>query len=342
MKRAIALGVALVAALAVTFAAQRPGSDSPVPLTTNQGPRGLAVLAAWLAERGADVRTLDEPLDALPADARTLVLAAPALAELDEAEVGLLDRFVQGGGTLVYLAPRGAPQPALNRWLGVLGGPTAPLNELPGVTDVGGSTVQVSRAAGALTGVTTLRISAERTVVLNAPDALEVAEHGALWWRKLGAGQVWVGAGADLAENARLELADNARFWRQLPTPIVFDELHHRARVSALPVNVTVTVLQLLFLAALFVWANAVRLGPPRDPLAPPGASTMDYVRAMASLTRNANVEAELVARLKLDFGKLLQERRLKLTDDELRDLENEHELLALSRRIARATAGGR
>ena len=58
----------------------------------------------------------------------------------------------------------------------------------------------------------------------------------------------------------------------------------------------------LLFLAGLFVWARGRRLGPPRDELPSTAVSTMHYVRALANLLRNSNVEPELVAALKREL----------------------------------------
>ena len=360
MKRAAALAVLLVIALVATFAAQKPGSDAPTPTTSNHGPRGLAVLKTWLAESGVETSELDGPVP----ENGTVVLAAPSAREFTADEVKALARFVESGGTLVYLTPRTAPQPELNLWLSVIGGHIAPLNTLEGIDDVGGSTVKVLLPVGPLQSLREFRVSAERGVHLTAPDALEVAEYGALWWRSIGKGQVWVGSGPDLAENARLELADNARFWQRLPAPVRFEEGHHHAATTATPVNLLVTMLQLAFLAALFVWANSIRLGPARDPLPAVEQSTMHYVRAMAALTQNAKVEGELVKQLKLDFRKFLNDRlgiptawpwkqaaaeaarRLSMNESDVLPLENETGLLAVSQRIARleraSTTGGR
>lgn len=352
MKRAAALAALLVIAVVASFAAQKPGSDAPTPSVTNQGPRGLAVLKTWLTESGVATSEVD---GAIPEDAGgTLVLAAPSGREFTADEVQALRRFVEAGGTLVYLVPRAAPQPELNHWLTVVDGRIAPLNTLEGVDDVGGSTVKVALPVGPLQSLRAFRVSAERGIQLTAPDALEVAEYGALWWRAMGRGQVWLGAGPDLAENARLELADNARFWQRLPAPVRFEEGHHHAAATPAPVNLLVTMLQLTFLAALFVWANAIRMGAARDPLPEAGASTMQYVRAMAALTQNAKVEGELVKQLKLDFRRFLNERlgipttwpwqqaateaarRLSVSAEEVLQLESDTALLAVSQRIAK------
>lgn len=313
MKKGPALIIAGLVLLFVvaSIAAQEPGSDSPYPSITNQGPRGLAVLATWLREAGASVVAHDAPLTELPADARVVVIAAPAAEELRQEEVAALQRFVEGGGTLVYLAPREAPQPAMNEWLQLAGGPIAPLVTEPGLEDVGGTSVTVTFSAGLLEGARRLRLSAERTLNVLDDRAVPVASDGAVWWLRLGAGEVWLAAGPDLAENARLELADNAIFWGHLASKgvIVFDEFHHHKGASMVPVNLLVTGLQLGFLAFLFLWARAVRLGPARDAPASWHRSSLEYVRAMAALTRNAGVEAELVVALKDEFRRFLRDR---------------------------------
>lgn len=312
MKRWLGLGALVVLALAATFAAQRPGSDSPLATVENRGPRGVAVLATWLSESGREVRVTDGEL---PEGVQTVVLAAPSADEYSPEQLEPLRRFVEAGGTLVYLVPRQAPQAALNRWLGVSTGELAPLNDAPGVADVGGSTVTVT----GVPGVHTLRVSADRA--LHVEGGEEAAEYGVLWTRQLGEGRVWLSAGADLAENARLELADNARFWSRLPSPLAFDERHQRVS-RALPINFAATGLQLLVLAGLFIWARGRRLGPPRDELTNTSVSTMSYVHALANLLRKSHVEPELVAALK---------RELR----EAGGADDGDDLLTLSRRAA-------
>ena len=342
MKRGpLALAALVALALAVGFAAQQPGADSPVPSVHNTGPRGLAVLAAWLGE--ANVVVHDAPLTELPAGVRTVVLAVPAEAEVSPDEVARLRSFVEAGGTLVYLVPRNAAQPALNGWLDVRLGALAPLVSEPGLQDVGGTSVRVIFAGGLLAGAARLRLAADRTLAVTDEQAVAVTSDDAVWWRKLGGGEIWLAAGADLAENARLELADNALFWSHLAErgPILFDEYHHRRSTRPLPVNLAITALQLAFLAGLFMWARGPRLGPPRD--APPTLhrTSLEYVRAMAALTQRAGVEAELVEALRVSFRRRLQEElaipqgwSVEAADAELarRQLIAPGELLAASR----------
>jgi hypothetical protein len=242
----------------------------------------------------------------------------------------------------------------------------APLVSEPGVEDVGGTTVSVTFAKGLLEGAKTLRLSADSMVNALDDHAVPVTSDRALWWMRRGEGEVWLGAGPDLAENARLELADNAIFWGHLAKrgTIVFDEFHHHQSRAALPVNLVATVLQLLFLALLFLWARGARLGPPRDDPPRWQRSSLEYVTAMAALTRNANVENELAASLKTEFRKFLLEhtnipvewswteasaelcRRGLLAAGELERAAQESEFVALSKSLAtleqRLRAGAR
>ncbi|MFZ5446927.1 MAG: DUF4350 domain-containing protein [Myxococcota bacterium] len=360
---ALVIGGLMVVALVLGWLARRPGDDSPLPSISNRGPRGAAVLAMWLREHGVEVVAHDAPLTQLPRGLATVVIAAPTHEELRAEEVDALRSFVEGGGTLVYLAPRDGAQPALHRWLGVHLAAPAPLVNEAGLEDVGGTTAKVKLAAGLLDGATALRLSAERMIEVDAPRAVEVVEHGALWWTPVGGGEVWLGAGADLVENARLELADNARFWSRLASrgPIAFDEYHHHRGATQVPVNLVTSALQLVFLAALFAWARGARLGPPRDD--PPNIhrSALEYVRAMAALTANAKVDAELVTALRSDFRRRLEDelgisaalgwadaalefsRRTGEAQDEFLAASREERLLPLSRllaRLERAAAG--
>ena len=312
MKRGslIIAGLVLLS-LVVSLAAQEPGSDSPMPSVTNKGPRGLAALATWLREADVTVIEHDAPLTQLPPETRTVVVAAPAGEELREDEVAALKTFVEGGGTLVYLVARQAPQPILNQWLNVHPGPTPPLVTEPELKDVGGTSVSVVFAAGLLDGAKTLRLSADRAVTVSDERAVAVTSDSAVWWMRRGRGEVWLSGGPDLAENARLELADNAVFWGHLVArgPIVFDEYHQHRGASVVPVNLLITGLQLTFLAFLFVWARATRLGPARDQPQTWHRSSLEYVTAMAALTSNAGVEDELVVALKAEFRRFLRDR---------------------------------
>lgn len=312
MKRLAAWSVLLALALGAALAARGDGSDLGVPSLDDRGPRGLAVLGAWLAAEGTVLRA-QEPLTRLPEGAASLVIAAPARAELDQAEVDAVRRFATAGGTVVYLASRtGAAQPALHRWLGLEWTEAAPPLDEPGVADVLGTTVQVTVPGGLLAGAARLRLAAERQVRLTPEGAVPVTERGAVWWWPVGAGEVWVAAGPELAENARLELLDNALPWAALARrgPVLFDEYHHdRAAAPRAPLTVGATAAQLGLLALLFVLVFGARLGPAREAPPPTHRSALEYVRALARVTAQARVDPELVEVLRARTRALAWER---------------------------------
>lgn len=303
--------VLLAVALGVGLAVGPDTSESRVPSATNPGPRGLAVLAGWLADTGVDVRLGEAPLTELPPEVRTVLVAAPTAAELSEDEVAALGRFVEAGGTLVALLPRGGGQRALRRWLKAQTGDVALMDEVPGVKDLGGATMTVKFPASALANARALRLSAEAMVALDDEAAVPVTDPPALWWRALGRGELWIAAGPELAENARLELLDNAAFWAALGArgPMWIDEFHHRAPPGAPPpLHFLATALQGALVALLFVAATGSRLGPPRDEPQRVHRASVEYVEAMAALTARARVEPELVAVLRSRLRRALHD----------------------------------
>ncbi|MBE2253686.1 MAG: DUF4350 domain-containing protein [Myxococcus sp.] len=300
----------LLLALALGLAAEGDAQVSSVPSVSNPGPRGLKALFTWLKEGGADVRAGATPLTELPPEIATVVIPAPVAATLTDAERAALRRGLERGATVVLLVARGASTHELADLVTVRGSPAPELSPTP--TDGVGSTVSVTSQVGALVGVSALRVASERALRVIDPDAVPLTSPPVLWVRRVGEGALYVAAGADLAENARLDLADNAVLWRNLAArgPMWFDESHHVARASQTPtVNLWATGLQFLFAAALFVASRGARLGPVRaEPPAPLRSST-EYVEAMARLTRRAHLEPELVEALRRQLRLTLHER---------------------------------
>ncbi|MBL8909452.1 MAG: DUF4350 domain-containing protein [Archangium sp.] len=331
----LAIGALILLAMIVSAFAAQPGADSPLPSIENRGPRGAAVLATWLRESGVEVVALDQPLTAIPSQIRTVVLAAPSQTELSNEEVESLRTFARNGGAVVVLVSRDRTHPPLSRWLGLTHGEIAPLNSIDGVDDVGGTTVNVRFPGSATAGLQKLRLSAEYMTGLKREGAVPVTDASALWWFPEGDGEVWVSTGPDLIENARLELLDNAKFWKNLGArgPIAFDEYHLSAHAQSTPVSILASLAQLLVLAALFVWARAPRLGPVREEPATQHRSAIEYVRAMASLTANAKVEGELIGALKDDFRRRLDDEhgisRSMAWPDVARELERRTQIPA-------------
>lgn len=291
----------LALALAAGLSTPTTAPDSPVPSVKNPGPRGTKLLRRWLEQTGRDVRVLDTALE--PGDARTLVLAAPIGHAVSKEELARIEQFVEADGTLVYLRPRrSAAQPSLDDWLKLETGP-APQRDAQ-ATDLLG----VSDPVTLLPGLKSLRILADDTIRSELPEALPVTKAGSLWWWPHGKGQVFIGAGADLAEASRLELDDNAAFWASLPQPIAFDELHQAPRAKpALTENLIAALVQLAFCGVAFLLVFAPRLGPPRPTPIEQHRSSLEYVRSMAALTAEARVEPELARELCARLQRVLE-----------------------------------
>lgn len=308
-----AYGLLLAIAAAGAIAARTGGAaDSPIPSVENPGADGVRALFLYLQESGHEVRALHAPLTELP-PLRTVVLVAPTGRKVSAEEVASLERFVTAGGTLVYLSPRPVHlQPELARWLGVSDGPALRPGALGGeLHDLNGATVSVRLASGAV-GASELRVCAEGTVRPEDPRWLPVASGGALWWRRLGSGEIWLGAGPDLAQNTRLELLDNVGLWASLAArgPIGFDEVHHQVEFPP-PFSTGLLTFGLQFAAcfAMFAMARGARLGPPRPELVDRHRSTREYLESLANLMRRARVERELVPRLIERLRLTMQER---------------------------------
>ncbi|MFZ5469170.1 MAG: DUF4350 domain-containing protein [Myxococcota bacterium] len=306
---------ALLAFAAATGVATRATStaDSSLPSVENAGPAGLKALFLYLAEGGHPVRAHRARLTELPSDTAALVLAAPTGRVVEREEAEATAKFVEAGGTLVYLAPRSPsrPQPWLEDWLQLsLAGLLLP-DRQGGADDVSGATVKVDAAVGLARGTKELRVGAGQLMDVGHANALPVAQR-ALWRIGLGKGEVWVASGPDLAENRRLELADNLRLWENLAArgPVLFDEFHHVAAPGPpLSPALLAFALQFLACAAVFAWAKGARLGPARPPLVRRHRTSLEYIVSFAHLTRQARVERELLAEQLAQLRVLLQER---------------------------------
>ncbi|HZI16881.1 MAG TPA: DUF4350 domain-containing protein, partial [Myxococcus sp.] len=241
LRTAALYGVLVALALALGLAVNQTPPLSTVPSVDNPGPRGLRALYLYLQESGAPVSAQREAFgeSGPPEGMRTLVVAAPKARSVTEEEVEALRGWVSRGGTLVYLVSReaGAKQRPLDDWLQLSEGPLPPASSEglgPEEKDLTGTTASVWVPAGAARGLERLRMSLDRSLTVGLPEAVPLAgAKGAamVWWVPEGRGEVYVLAGADVAENRRLGLLDNLRFWDALASrgPLAFDEYHHGA-----------------------------------------------------------------------------------------------------------------
>ncbi|WP_342374280.1 DUF4350 domain-containing protein [Myxococcus stipitatus] len=312
-------GLLIALALAAGLSTGQDTPESLVPSVENTGPQGARALFLFLREGGHAVSEQHTSLDSLAQGTRTLVLASPIGRPVSDGEVLAVDRFVQEGGTLVYLSPReiGKHQAALETWLKLEQGPLLPASERGLATDLadaGGTTVDVWLDAGPLRGLSALRISQDRGLRVDHPDAIPLAGLGgavAVWRVALGRGEVYVLAGADLMENRRLELLDNVRFWSALASrgPLVIDEYHHQlAPPPPLSRGIWVFAAQVLAVAGVYALSRGTRFGEPRPLLVEKHRSALEYVRSMGWLMRRAKVEKELLPELDKSLRQQLQE----------------------------------
>lgn len=315
-------GVLVALALAMGLAVHE-SPQSPVPSVDNPGPQGLAALRTWLEETGGRAVVWRESLASAPLaePVRTLVVAAPKARAMSEQEVRALRAWVQGGGTLVYLAPREREpgvQP-LDEWLSVHPGPVAASSNEglpPGEGDMLGTTAQVWMALGPLRGARALRVALDRGLELHHPEAVPLAGAGraVVAWRVAeGQGEVYVLAGADVAENQRLELLDNLQWWEGLAARgvIAFDEYHHEAAAASLAARwgLWVFAAQLLVVGLVYLAARGTRFGPPRPLGVDRHRSALEYVQSLGWLARRSRVERELVPELARQLRWLMHER---------------------------------
>lgn len=310
----------IVLALAAGLSTNQDTPVSPVPSVENTGPQGARALFLFLREGGHAVSEQRTPLDSLATGTRTLVLASPIGRPVSDDEVLAVDRFVQAGGTLVYLSTRelGKHQAALEKWLKLEQGPLLPASERglsTDLADAGGTTADVWLGAGPLRGLSTLRIAQDRGIRVDHPQAIPLAGLGgavAVWRVALGQGEVYVLSGADLMENRRLELLDNVRFWSALAArgPLVIDEYHHQlAPPPPVSRGIWVFAAQVLAVAGVYALSRGTRFGAPRPLWAEKHRSALEYVRNMGWLMRRAKVEKELLPELDKSLRHQLQEQ---------------------------------
>ena len=314
----IAYGALVAIAAGLGLANQSAPASSPVPSIDNPGAAGLKALFLLLQERGFDVRRIDARFASAPAGLHTVVIAAPTEREIDRDEVAVLRAFVESGGRLVYLAPRpfDLAQPAMARWLQLYpSGGLRPDELTSRLADVLGTTVTVWAPPLGAPDVRQLRVGAGGAIASTTREAVPAAGRAggaiALTW-SAGRGEIWVFASADVAENRRLEAADNLALWEAFAAagPMGFDEHHHtRAASQGYPPALLAIAGQLLFATLAYVLSRATRLGPPRPEPVERHRSVLEYVASMAWLTRRARVEPALARALVARLRHVMSER---------------------------------
>ena len=312
----------LVAALAVAIAASERAAPASLSASThNPGPAGLRALYLYLETSGFDVAREENSLAQIPQSIKTLVISAPRLRRFEHAEIGAVRAFVERGGILLYLAPQpfGVVQLELDRWLQVREGEwlhSEPfrMREVSSASSAAIVELWLPFSSGA---PRRLSVAGDRGLELASADALPIAWSSDAvygWWRQMGAGEVFVFAGPDFAENRRIEDGDNLEAWVALAArgPMLFDESHHRisrAATSDAARALWIVAAQFLACALVFAYARGMRLGPPRPEIIERHRSSREYLESIGWLTRRSCVEPELLGEAMARLRIAMQDR---------------------------------
>ena len=330
-----AAALALVAGSAIALrSSETRRLESPIPSIDNPTARGAQALYTYLVETGADPGVLREPFGELPADAKVFVSLAPTRRLVSPEEWKSLRAWVEAGGTFVYAVPRRVRTQYIEtelklRW--ETGPRPAPLLETDAFDDSlrellerqseprdpTGADAAPWLPGGPLAGVRTLRVAADdglETAVGPAKALAGVDQTAFVLGLPLGQGEIVVLAGSDLAENRRLALGDNLRFWLNLAARgrLYFDEHHHTEEERAgrgFFAALGPTMLQLLLCAGLLALTVGRRLGVPRPLRASRRRSQAEYLEQLAHLYGRAGIDGELCGELYRSLRLALFER---------------------------------
>jgi hypothetical protein len=112
----LAVGLFLLLALVTAAAATRSIKSQENPyLSTSSNPDGTLALKLWLNELG--IQTVDEPLSTFePPQNADIILIIQPLLEITESEWKLIDKWVDGGGTLLLAGDSFPAEQALTHY----------------------------------------------------------------------------------------------------------------------------------------------------------------------------------------------------------------------------------
>jgi len=330
-----ALVVCLVAGAAVALRSDEAGRlESPIPSIGNASAAGAKGLFTYLKESGADPGVLDTKFTTIPSDARVIVSLAPTRRFIGVDQWKLLREWVRRGNTFVYGVPRRTRSQYVEtnlslKW--VFGPRPAPLLDTASLddglrglldkrsaqNDPNGADALPWLPSPLLAGVKRLRVAADEGLDtgISATRMIAGAESSpAILVFPDGAGEVVTLAGADLAENRRIAVADNLVFWLNLAARgrVYFDEYHHLELTSQSPglfAAIGPTLLQLLLGALVLSLALGRRLGKARPLAAARRRSQGEYVTQLAQLYGAARLEAQLCEELQASLRRTLFER---------------------------------
>jgi len=236
--------VALVVIIALVLSKREGSEDSPPVHLSDSSPVGGRGLALVLQKLGYGTNNVDEPINAMPSDARVWCLL-DSKTTFSSREADLLLSWVRGGGTLFYAVTTpptsfgsSKPRAGVNKLSEALnvsseGSPTFSSTGLPQMVPVSFGTVSNYR-----TGIKSA--TATGTALSVSRKHINVAGYGAfpggvVVREDIGKGRVWLFSDAWMLSNYGLSQGDNATLVANLLRAhdakaggkAYFDERHH-------------------------------------------------------------------------------------------------------------------
>src|SRR5579871_3119785 len=291
----------LIALFAVFLASvtyyERVAQETLPPTTPSSFvPQGAGVKALYLLlkQEHFKVDQWQTVWNSLPSDAGLLVVVEPLEREVTGGEIAGLHRWIEQGGSLLYLTnqPNGKnPEDTVTGDIEVVKSDQTKETVSPAIANS-----PYTRNVGKITVASPVRLSPDSrggyTTLFRDGHGI-VAVH-----KSLGKGQVIVLADTVTASNAAIKEADNAVLFVDIAAAttgatgrtVVFDEYHHGvgftqhgedtgdSLLSSMPLPMRLAVWHLLGLSALIAYNGNRRFGRPRLLRTPVYRPSTDYV----------------------------------------------------------------
>ncbi|MGZ3496646.1 MAG: DUF4350 domain-containing protein [Vulcanimicrobiaceae bacterium] len=295
----VAIGLALIALLAVAQERRTPATERSNYSTYDFGRNGYAALYELLRREAVPAGQFERPLSLLDPDVRTLVISGPASGEISAGDFtrGDADALVawakRGGRLIVFGSPVTSDPRLAYPATSALRKPVRVARSVSRAMELR----RVQRVSGTFQEAFDPR--AKRRGV---PELLADGKIVALAYR-LGRGEVVAIPDATIVSNAQLAHTDNARFAYALLGigPVAFDErvhgyAEHRRFWDALPAAVQVAVLMAIGLVVLALVGANIPFAPALAPLRASERDSSEYIESMARLLMRGRAARRAIA----------------------------------------------
>lgn len=343
----VAAALLLLAVLTV-LRSSRSAVQVSTPSTHDTGINGYAALYDLLAREGVRVDRFELPIGELPHGAGRLVIAgngALASAAPSASALGVLDRWVRGGGRLVVLD--GSIARAARRALGMPQMHRLP-RRAPASTGCGFvRALRGARVAGTFTAGYPPACTASRATLLAAGSSA-----AAVFYRR-GRGTIVLFATPSVFDNLHLSQRANARIAYAVlgGGRVTFDERVHgyaagRSFWDVLPRPMHIAIALAVLAAVLGICGANLPFAPPYEAQAAEERDSGAYIASLARMLERGIASHEAIARIADRCEQVLSPRaagdeRARMLLRELRTLQSTprpgtHELVYAGRIFAR------